>query len=104
MTTTIPARVITILKSWFTQHGIPISVMSDNDSPFNIDSFKEFSEEWNFNHITFSPNHPQSKEIVENAVKTSKSLLKASDDKQEPLFSILHWRSTPALLLYGKLT
>ena len=113
MTSTVASRVITVLKSWFAQHGIPITVMSDNGPPFNSESFQEFSDEWDFNHITSSPHHPQSSGKVENAVKTRKSLLKkARDDKQEPLLSILEWRNTPtegvgaspAQLLYGRRT
>ncbi|CAB4017096.1 Transposon Ty3-G Gag-Pol poly, partial [Paramuricea clavata] len=113
MTSTVASRVITVLKSWFARHGIPITVMSDNGPPFNSESFKDFSDEWDFNHITSSPHHPQSNGKVENAVKTCKSLLKkARDDKQAPLLSILEWRNTPtegmgaspAQLLYGRRT
>ena len=113
MTSTVASRVITVLKSWFARHGIPITVMSDNGPPFNSESFQDFSDEWDFNHITSSPHHPQSNGKVENAVKTCKSLLKkARDDKQDPLLSILEWRNTPtegvgaspAQLLYGRRT
>ena len=45
MTSTVASRVITVLKSWFARHGIPITVMSDNGPPFNSNSFKSFSEE-----------------------------------------------------------
>ena len=113
MTSTVASRVITVLKSWFARHGIPITVMSDNGPPFNSESFHEFSDEWDFNHITSSPHHPQSNGKVENAVKTCKLLLKkARDDKQDPLLSILEWRNTPtegigaspAQLLLGRRT
>ena len=112
MTSTVALRV-TVLKSWFARHGIPITLMSDNGPPFNSESFQEFSDEWDFNHITSSPHHPQSNGKVENAVKTCKSLLKnARDDKQDLLLSILEWRNTPtegigaspAQLLYGRRT
>ena len=113
MTSTVASRVITVLKSWFARHGIPITVMSDNGPPFNSENFQEFSEEWDFNHITSSPHYPQSNGKVENAVKTCKSLLKkARDDKQDPLLSIFEWRNTPtegigaspSQLLYGRRT
>jgi hypothetical protein len=87
--------------------------MSNNGPPFNSESFKDFSDEWDFNHITSSPHHPQSNGKVENAVKTCKSLLKkARDDKQDPLLSLLEWRNiptegmgaSPAQLLYGRRT
>ena len=113
MTSTVASRVITVLKPWFARHGIPITVMSDNGLPFKSESFQEFSDEWDFNHITSSPHHPQSNGKVENSVKTCKSLLKkALDDKQDPLLSILEWCNTPtegvgaspALILYGRCT
>ncbi len=113
MTSTVASRVITVLKSGFARHGIPITVMSDNGPPFNSESFHEFSEEWDFNHITSSPHHPQSNGKVENAVKTCKLLLKkARDDKEFPLLSILEWRNTPTegigasptQLLFGRRT
>ena len=87
--------------------------MSDNGPPFNSDSFRSFSEEWDFNHITSSPHHLQSNGGVGNAVKTCKSLLKkARDYKQDPLLCILEWCNTPtegigaspAQLLYGRRT
>ena len=34
-TSTVAWRVITVLKSWFARHGIPITVMSDSGPPFN---------------------------------------------------------------------
>ena len=113
MTSTVASHVITVLKSWFARLSIPIMVMSDNGPPFNSESFLEFSDEWDFNHITSSPHHLQSNGEVENAVKTCKLLLmKARDDKQDPLLSILEWRNTPTKavgaspfqLLYGRRT
>ena len=82
MTSTVASRVITILKSWFARHGIPITVMSDNGPPFNSESFQEFSDKWDFDHITSSPHHPQSNEKVENAVKTCKIVVEESLRRQ----------------------
>ena len=113
MTSTVASHVITMLRSWFAQHGIPITVTSGNGQPFNSKSFHEFSDKWDFNHITSSPHHPQSNGKVENAVKTCKLLLKkARNDKQDPLLSILEWCNTPtegigaspAQLLLGRRT
>ena len=113
-TSTVAWRVITLLKSWFARHGIPITVMSDSGlQPFNSESFLQFSDEWDLKHITCSPHHPQSNGKVENAVKICKSLLKkARDNKQDPFLNVLEWRNTPtkgvgtspAKLLYGRRT
>ena len=111
MSSTTSIRVITVLKSWFSRHGIPSTVISDNGPPFNSEDFKAFSSEWDFHHITSSPYHPESNGRAENAVKTCKSLLtKARADKRDPLLALLEWRNTsskgmnasPVQLLYGR--
>ena len=113
MSNTTSNRVITVLKTWFARHGIPVTVISDNGPPFNSGDFESFSKEWDFHHITSSPRHPQSNGCVENAVKSCKSLLmKARADKQDPLLALLEWRNTPtegmhaspSQLLYGRRT
>ena len=113
MTCTTSTCVITVFKSWFSRHGIPVTVISDNGPPFNSEDFTKFSKECDFHHTTSSPYHAQSNGRVENAVKTCKSLLKkARADKREPLLAKLEWRNipseglnaSPAHLLYGRRT
>ena len=113
MSSTMSTCVITILKTWFSRHGIPVTVISDNGSPFNSGDFKTFSKEWDFHHVTSSPYHAQCNGHVENAVKTCKSLLtKAQAEKRDPLLALLEWRNTPTegmnaspvQLLYGRRT
>ena len=113
MSSTTSNRVITILKAWFSRHGIPVTLISDNGPPFNSEDFQTFSKEWDFHHVTSSPYHTQSNSRVENAVKTCKSLLtKARADKRVPLLALLEWRNTPTegmnaspvQLLYGRRT
>ena len=113
MSSTTSTRVITVLKSWFSRHGIPMTLISDNGPQFNSEDFKAFSVEWDFHHVTSSPYHAQSNGRAENAVKTCKSLLiKACADKRDPLLALLEWRNTPSegmnaspvQLLYGRRT
>ena len=33
-------RVINVLKSWFSRHGIPVTLISDNGPPFNSEDSK----------------------------------------------------------------
>ena len=110
MSSTTSTRVITVLKSWFSRHGIPMTLISDNGPPFNGEDFKAFSVEWDFHHVTSSPYHAQSNGRAENALKTCKSLLiKARADKRDPLLALLEWRNSPSegmnaspvQLLYG---
>ncbi|KAL9974061.1 hypothetical protein ACROYT_G011058 [Oculina patagonica] len=113
LSNTTSNRVITVLKTWFARHGIPVTVISDNGPPFNSGDFESFRKEWDFHHNTSSPRHPQSNGRVENAVKTCKSLLmKACEDKRDPLLALLEWRNTPtkemhvspSQLLFGRRT
>ena len=88
MSSTTSTSVITVLKSWFSRHGIPMTLISDNGPSFNSEDFKAFSVEWDFHHVTSSPYHAQSNGRAENAVKTCKSLLrKARADKHDPLLA-----------------
>lgn len=89
--------VITQLKVQFARHGIPEVLITDNGPEFDNQEFKSFSSQWHFEHRTSSPRYPQSNGKVENAVKTCKGLLvKAKEDKKDPLLAILEWRNTPS--------
>lgn len=88
MSSTTSIGVITVQMSWFSRHGIPSTVISDDRPPFNSEDSKAFSSEWDFRHVTSSPYHPQSNGRAENAVKTCKSLMtKARADKRDPLLA-----------------
>ena len=89
--------VTTQLRVQFTHHGITEVLITDNGSEFDNQEFKNFSSQWHFEHRTSSPRYPQSNGKVENAVKTCKGLLvKAKEDKKDPLLAILDWRNTPS--------
>ena len=89
--------VITQLKVQFARHGIPEVLITDNGPEFDNQEFKNFSSQWQFEQRTSSPRYPQSNGKVENAVKTCKGLLmKAKEDKKDPLLAILDWRNTPS--------
>lgn len=88
---------ITVLKSYFSRHGIPDIIYSDNGPQFSAREFKEFSNNYQFKHITSSPRYPQSNGKVENSVKTIKRILtKADKDNSDPYLAILDWRNTPS--------
>ena len=40
MSSTTSPRVITVLKSWFSRHGIPVTLISENGPPFNSEDSK----------------------------------------------------------------
>ncbi|XP_033110925.1 uncharacterized protein K02A2.6-like [Anneissia japonica] len=62
------ATVIVKLKRYFATHGTPRILISDNGGQYSGQQFKQFASEWNFVHITSSPEHAQSNGIADNAV------------------------------------
>ena len=92
LTSTIAASVISYLKSIFSRHSIPETVMSDNGPQYSASVFKLFAEEYGFKHITSSPKYPQANGAAERAVKTVKQLLEKNSD---PYLAMLAYRSTP---------
>ena len=88
---------ITQFKVQFARYGIPEVLISNNDPEFGNQEFKNFSTDWQFEHRTSGPRYPQANAKVENAVKTCKGLLlKAKEDKRDPLLAILSWPNTPS--------
>ena len=90
------AAVIKQTKKWFSVHGIPSKVTSDNGPPWNGAEFKEFAHQYGFEHNTISPYHSQSNGKAERAVGIAKSLLeKCSQTKTDPHLALLNIRNTP---------
>ena len=88
-------EVVKKLKRHFSNHGIPDKLHSDN-MPFGSREFQDFAKEYKFEHLTSSPDYPQSNGKVENAIKTAKSLMKkAKESGQDFYLSLLAWRNTP---------
>ena len=82
LTSTTSASIIRSLKPIFARHGLPMTVMSDNDPHYSSQEFSSFAEEYQFEHVTSSPHYPQA----------IKGLLQKST---EPYLALLAYRSTP---------
>ena len=89
---TTASAVIQALKSVFSRHGIPETVVSDNRTQYSSHQFREFAREYDFCHITSSPYYPQSNGLAERSVKTVKQLISKSKDLY---LSLLSYRTTP---------
>ena len=59
----------------FTIHAISQEIVTDNGPQFR-NEFKKYTQQLDVRHITNSPYHPQGNGKAENAVKTTKRLLK----------------------------
>ena len=84
--------MINRLKSIFSRHGIPETLISDNGPQYAASEFAHFASEYGFTHVTSCPIYPQSNGEIERAVSTIKSLLQKSKD---PYLAVLAYRSTP---------
>lgn len=83
--------VIHELKNIFSSQGIPDVVMSDNGPEYKSHNFKQFSEDWNFKHVTSSPRYAQSNGQAERAIQTIKNILK----KDSLELAMLEYHNTP---------
>ena len=82
--------VINELKGLFSENGIP-----DEGLQFRSE-FRNFAQEWGFQHIQSSPYHHQSNGEAETFVRTVKeTLTKAYQSGQDPDMALLCYRSTP---------
>ena len=89
-------EVILKLKRHFSAPGIPEKLISDN-MPFSSREFDEFAKSYEFERAPSSPEYPQSNGKAENAVKTTKVLMKkAKDAKTDFYLALLEWRNTPS--------
>ena len=98
--------VILHLRSIFTRHGIPETVVSDNGPQCASYEFAQFASEEGFIHVTSSPRYPQSNGKAERKLQTVTAMLKKSVD---PFGALLAYRTTslecgysPAQLLMGR--
>ena len=90
------AKMITVLKKLFAEHGILEEIRSDNGPQFASHLFAEFTKEWNIKQSTSSPRNPRSIGQAESAVKIVKGLLtRAKCSGQDPYLALLAYRSTP---------
>lgn len=67
------------MKDLFGKYDIPNTVVTDNDGHYKSDSFKQFSEQYGFYHITTRLRFPWTNGKAESAVKIAKRILKQSD-------------------------
>ena len=74
-TTTV--NTLRVLYGWFTsEHGFPLTVVSDNGPQFTATEFGAKLKRWGCVHLTTPPYHPSSNGICEKMVGTIKSHLK----------------------------
>ena len=92
LTSTTSVSTITVLKSIFALHGIPITLVTDNGPQFISNEMTQFSSTHGFQHVTSSSHYHQYNGQAERAVRTVKALLSKCADSY---LALLSYRATP---------
>ena len=88
--------VISTMKQIFSEHGIPSRVVCDNGPQYSSEAFKEFAQQWQFDHITSSPKFLNSNGFIERQIQTFKrALIKVKQAGRDPKLAMLCLRTTP---------
>ena len=88
--------LITTTKQVFSEHGISSRVVSDNGPQYSSEAFKEFAQQWQFDHITSSPKFLKSNGFIQRQIQTIKrDLIKAKQTGKDPNLAMLCLRTTP---------
>ena len=88
--------VISTMKQIFSEHGIPSRVVYDKIPQYSSEAFKEFAQQWQFDHITSSPKFPKSNSFIERQIQTIKrALIKAKQAGRDSNLATPCLRTTP---------
>ena len=88
--------LVQIFKRAFATHGVPRLLISDNGGNYIGSVFKNFTNEWQFDHIFSSPRYPKANGKAESAVKIMKSLMeKCLLEGTDFHLALLAMRNTP---------
>ena len=82
--TTVPVT-LDVLREWFSLHGIPEQVVTDNGSQFTSEGFRVFAEQNGVRHTKSAPYHPASNGLAERFVQSLKQSLKATINDRRSL-------------------
>ena len=89
-------HVIAEMKKFFSTHGIPETVISDNGPQYASEEFRDFARSYGFAHQTSSPHFPQSNGLAEKTVQTCKHIFdKAKANGDDPYLGILEYKVSP---------
>ena len=94
---TSATATINKLRTTFSVHGLPQTIVSDNGSAFTSAEFQEFLRQNGIEHIRSPPYHPSSNGLAERAVQTVKEGLKKMKGTLEVRLDrfLFNYRVTP---------
>lgn len=78
MSSTSAAKTLDVLREWFSAHGIPEHIVTDNGPQFTAEEFEVFTKRNGIKHVKSAPYHPASNGLAERFIQSLKQSLKAS--------------------------
>ena len=88
--------MISLLKTIFSEYGVPATVCTDQGTQFVSQEFKQFGMQYRFEVQHSSPRYPQSNGFSEAMVKVVKGIMeKAEESGSDPHLAMLIYRATP---------
>ena len=73
-------HVIRLLKTTFSEYGVPATVYTDQGTQFVSQEFKQFALQYKFHVQHSSPRYPQSNGFIEAMVKVVKGIMAKAED------------------------
>ena len=90
------AHLVTVLKTIFSEYGLPEELVSDKGTQFTSEQYTSFAEEYNIKITHSSPRYPQSNGFIESMVKITKQILqRCKQTSSDPHMAMLLYRATP---------
>ena len=96
LTSQTAGHVIRLLKTIFSEYGVPATVYTDQGTQFVSQEFKQFALQYRFEVQHSSPRYPQSNGFIEAMVKVVKGIMeKAEESGSDPHLAMQIYRATP---------
>ena len=90
------AHLVTVLKTIFSEYGLPEELVSDQGTQFTSEQYTSFEEEYNIKITHCRPRYPQSNGFIESMVKITKQILqRCKQTSSDPHMAMLLYRATP---------
>ena len=85
VSSTSAAAVIPVFDKVFAEHGIPLSVVTDNGPPFNSQEFASCARTLGFRHRKITPAWPQANGEVERFMRTLNKVIQTATVENTPI-------------------
>ena len=78
MRKTSASETVSVLRTVFARHGLPLQIVSDNGPQFVSEEFRHFLSVNGVRHVFSAPYHPSTNEQAERLVQSFKQCMKSS--------------------------